>query len=118
MANTVQARLDEPSRKRLEQLVKRLGWSPSKIVREGLRLLAACQPGNRPVRSLAWGNLLLEFPTWAQIRNISGTSDGEAGPARQWVIVAAFDRSERLHLASAEAITLTIWSWLLVTPLD
>jgi hypothetical protein len=42
MRSTIQARLDEPSQKRLEQLVKRLGWSTSRVVREGLRLLAAC----------------------------------------------------------------------------
>jgi len=48
MTSTVQARLDAEARKSLTQLVHRLGWSPSKVVREGLRLLAASQPvGNR-----------------------------------------------------------------------
>ena len=42
MSSTIQARLDQPSQKALAKLVKRLGWSPSKVVREGLRLLAAC----------------------------------------------------------------------------
>jgi hypothetical protein len=42
MSSTIQARLDQPSKKALAKLVKRLGWSPSKVVREGLRLLAAC----------------------------------------------------------------------------
>ena len=42
MPSTIQARLDQPSQKALAKLVKRLGWSPSKVVREGLRLLAAC----------------------------------------------------------------------------
>ena len=46
MASTIQARLDEPSRKALARLVKQTGWSPSKVVREGLRALAACCPGN------------------------------------------------------------------------
>lgn len=45
MSNTIQARLDESSHKALVRLVKRLGWSPSKVVREGLRLLAACHLG-------------------------------------------------------------------------
>jgi hypothetical protein len=43
MGSTIQARLDEESRKTLATLVKQLGWSPSKVVREGLRLLAACR---------------------------------------------------------------------------
>ncbi len=42
MPSTIQARLDEPSQRALAKLVKQLGWSPSKVVREGLRLLAAC----------------------------------------------------------------------------
>jgi hypothetical protein len=62
MANTIQARLDEASRKRLEQLVKRLGWSPSKVVREGLRLLAACQPGNRPRKIIGLGKFASGIP--------------------------------------------------------
>ncbi len=41
MPSTIQARLDEPSQKALAKLVKQTGWSPSKVVREGLRLLAA-----------------------------------------------------------------------------
>ncbi len=45
----VQARLDRESQTALETLVKRLGWSPSRIVREGVRLLAANykQPGKK-----------------------------------------------------------------------
>lgn len=39
MANAIQARLDERSRKRLAALVKELGWTPSQVVREGLRVL-------------------------------------------------------------------------------
>jgi hypothetical protein len=41
MPSTIQARLDRPSQKALEKLIKQTGWSPSKVVREGLRLLAA-----------------------------------------------------------------------------
>jgi len=43
MRKLVQARLDEESRKRLRLLVRDLGWSPSKVVREGLRVLEATQ---------------------------------------------------------------------------
>lgn len=45
MSTAVQARLDEESRKTLEKLVRELGWSPSKVVREGLMVLAACRLG-------------------------------------------------------------------------
>jgi hypothetical protein len=40
--SNVQARLDRSSQLALQELVQRLGWSPSRVVREGLRLLAAC----------------------------------------------------------------------------
>jgi hypothetical protein len=40
MKATVQARLDEESQAALKQLTRRLGWSPSQVVREGLRLMA------------------------------------------------------------------------------
>ena len=46
MRSTIQARLDQRSQKALQQLVNQLGWSPSKVVREGLCLLAACRLGN------------------------------------------------------------------------
>ena len=42
METTVQARLDESSQAALQRLVRRLGWSPSRVVREGLRVLDAC----------------------------------------------------------------------------
>jgi hypothetical protein len=39
MKTSVQARLDEETREALDRLVRRLGWSPSKVVREGIRLV-------------------------------------------------------------------------------
>lgn len=42
----VQARLDEATRKTLATLARRFGWSPSEIVREGIRLVAARFPGS------------------------------------------------------------------------
>lgn len=42
MASTIQARLDEESQKIMDKLVKKTGWTPSQVVREGLRILAAC----------------------------------------------------------------------------
>jgi hypothetical protein len=47
MKTTVQARLDATSQRQLQQLVRELGWSPSKVVREGLQLLAACHGPKR-----------------------------------------------------------------------
>jgi hypothetical protein len=41
MGHAIQARLDERSRKRLAALVRELDWSPSRVVREGLRVLEA-----------------------------------------------------------------------------
>jgi hypothetical protein len=39
MKTTVQAHLDQQSHVKLKRLVQRLGWSPSRAVREGLQLL-------------------------------------------------------------------------------
>jgi hypothetical protein len=41
MRSTLQARLDERSQKLLSALIRELGWSPSQVVREGLRILNA-----------------------------------------------------------------------------
>jgi hypothetical protein len=41
MKATVQARLSADDQKALSRLARELGWSPSRIVREGLRLVAA-----------------------------------------------------------------------------
>ena len=41
MRTSIQARLDPQSRKRLVVLVRELGWTPSQVVREGLRVLEA-----------------------------------------------------------------------------
>ena len=42
MRTTVQARLDRRAQVALERLARRTGWSPSRVVREGVHLLAAC----------------------------------------------------------------------------
>jgi Arc/MetJ-type ribon-helix-helix transcriptional regulator len=39
MKASVQARLDEETQAALEKLVRRLGWSTSEVVREGIRLV-------------------------------------------------------------------------------
>lgn len=40
MKAVVQARLDKDSQVALQKLMRRLGWSSSEVVREGLQLLA------------------------------------------------------------------------------
>jgi hypothetical protein len=49
---TVQARLDADTEKTLSKLVDQLGLSPSMVVREGIRLLAATQPKSRKIAGL------------------------------------------------------------------
>jgi hypothetical protein len=49
---TVQARLDADTEKTLARLVDQLGLSPSMVVREGIRLLAASQPKRRRIAGL------------------------------------------------------------------
>ena len=41
MKSTVQARFDPRALAALERVVERLGWRPARMVREGIRLLAA-----------------------------------------------------------------------------
>jgi hypothetical protein len=55
MKSTVQARLDADAQQILGRLVRRYGWSPSKVVREGLRLLAASQAPGDPRRIVGQG---------------------------------------------------------------
>ena len=42
MRSNVQARLDRETQAALEALVQRLDWRPSRVVKESLRLMAAC----------------------------------------------------------------------------
>jgi hypothetical protein len=49
---TVQARLDADTGKTLTRLVNQLGMSPSMVLREGIRLLAASQPKSRKIVGL------------------------------------------------------------------
>lgn len=49
---TVQARLDVETEKTLARLVNQLGMTPSMVVREGIRLVAASQPKTRKIAGL------------------------------------------------------------------
>jgi hypothetical protein len=42
MEAKIQARLDSGSQAALRRLTRRLGWNPSRVVREGLRMLDSC----------------------------------------------------------------------------
>ena len=44
MRATVQARLDTETQRTLTRLARELGWTPSRVVRESLRVLAASHP--------------------------------------------------------------------------
>ena len=54
MKTSVQARLDPESQAALDGLVRRLGWSPSEVVREGIRLVDKqhAKPARRKVIGL------------------------------------------------------------------
>ncbi len=54
MNRTIQARLDDEGLRALAHL-KRLGWSPSNAVREGLRLLSASHPHSGRPRIIGLG---------------------------------------------------------------
>ena len=62
MKASIQARLDPASQKRLTQLVKQLGWSPSRVVREGLLLLAACHIRRGPRKIIGLGKFASGIP--------------------------------------------------------
>jgi predicted transcriptional regulator len=55
MGSTIQARLDKDTAKALGELVRRLGWSPSRVVREAVRLLAVTRLGVRRQRIIGLG---------------------------------------------------------------
>ena len=55
MKEIIQARLDRAAQKELERLVRRLGWSPSKIVREGIRLLGTYHVPDKGIRIVGLG---------------------------------------------------------------
>jgi hypothetical protein len=52
-----QATLDRRSQIALQRLVARLGWSPSRVVREGLRMLDAVYKGPAEKRVIGVGRV-------------------------------------------------------------
>jgi hypothetical protein len=55
MRAVIQARLDHRSRKRLSALVRELGWTPSQVVREGLRILESTRLRKRKQKIVGLG---------------------------------------------------------------
>jgi hypothetical protein len=62
MKLTVQARLDRQSQLVLDELVRRLGWSPSRVVRERLRPLDACYARASRKRVIGIGQFSSQVP--------------------------------------------------------
>jgi len=62
MRATIQARLDDRSRKRLVALVRGLGWTPSQVVREGLRILEATRLRKKKQRIIGLGRFRSGVP--------------------------------------------------------
>jgi len=69
MKANVQARLDRRSQIALERLVRRLGWSPSRVVREGVHLLAACYAGPLAQRVIGAGRFASGLPDLGSNKN-------------------------------------------------
>lgn len=51
----VQARLDEETQAALDRLVRGKGWSASKVVREGIHLLASREKVAKPIKIIGLG---------------------------------------------------------------
>jgi hypothetical protein len=62
MSMNVQARLDPESYAALQGLMRRFGWSASKTVREGLRVLAACNGTARKRKIIGAGKFASGVP--------------------------------------------------------
>jgi hypothetical protein len=62
MKGIVQARLDRRSEIALKRLTRRFGWSPSQVVREGLRLLDACYGAAPAKRVIGVGRFASHVP--------------------------------------------------------
>jgi hypothetical protein len=55
MGTTVQARLDSETQATLSRVAKRLGWSTSKVVREGIHLLDKSVEPSHPIQIIGLG---------------------------------------------------------------
>lgn len=62
MGSTVQARLDGATQRELTRLARTLGCSPSKVVREALRQLAAAHPTKERLRIIGLGKFASGIP--------------------------------------------------------
>jgi len=58
MKTTIQARLDEESKKTLSALMRATGWSASRAVREGLRMLSGVHGKKKKPRIAGLGQFV------------------------------------------------------------
>lgn len=54
--------MDRKSQLALESMVRKLGWSPSQVVREGVRLLAACYTVPTKIKVIGVGRFASGLP--------------------------------------------------------
>lgn len=62
MSDTIHARLDEQTASIRDKLQKRLGWTDSQIVREGIKALAALTTGKRRSKIIGLGKFESSVP--------------------------------------------------------
>ena len=98
MGTTIQARLDQESEKTLKRLIGRLGWSRSRVVREGLRILATCHlPPKAAPRSSDSDRFRSGIATLAPIETFKRLRPLRPVLLDTGVIVAWLDSSESFH---------------------
>jgi hypothetical protein len=73
MRTAIQARLDDRSRKRLALLVRELGWTPSPVVRDGLRVLEASYLRRKRRGVIAFGKFRSGVPDLAPNKRLQLT---------------------------------------------
>jgi hypothetical protein len=62
MSRVIHARLDPTTEEMLHELQRRLGWSDSKVVREGIKILSGLMAGKRRRRIVGLGRFRSGIP--------------------------------------------------------
>lgn len=85
MKNCVQARLDDETQAALDRLVRRLGWTTSEVVREGIRLVERQHTAKSRPRLIGVGMFDSGIPDLATNKKYMegfGLSSGKRGKTR------------------------------------